>query len=232
MATRTCPYMVTRLTHSPTGYYCIFGAHEITICPGFKKKIESSRHDDDWERKAKTCQFWLIRVRSENEAPDLFKSLLDASRVHLDRAKGVAAKLTGEYINNQIQRLEDSVRSDPELAIGTAKEFLETVCKTILSERKVAVPKNEDLAGLVKLTINSVKVIPDGLIVPGIEKTVTVLLNNLGSIAHQLAEIRNAFGTGHGKPATHAGLVEHHARLSVGMAVTLAVFLFECHQAS
>jgi hypothetical protein len=224
------PYTVSCLRHEATGYYCIFGAHTITLCPGFKKKIEIIRHEDEWESKLVYCRHWLITVRCESEAPDLFKSLLDASHIHLEQAKSVAAKLTGEYINNQIQRLEDSARKDPELAIGTAKEFLETLCRTILRDRTIPVAKDEDLAALVRITIRNVKVVPDGLNSPGTEKTVTILLNNLGSIAHQLAEIRNAHGTGHGKTSEHVGLVERHARLAVGMAVTLAVFLYDCHQ--
>ena len=39
----------------------------------------------------------------------------------------------------QIRRMKDSVETDPSLAIGTAKELIETCCKTILAERGQAI---------------------------------------------------------------------------------------------
>jgi hypothetical protein len=222
-------YMVTVLTHAPTGYYCIFGAHKMTTCPGIKTKVEQTAHQDNWQHKRNICGKWIILVEIETKAPDLFKSLLEGSQIHLDQAKNLSARVRGKHINQQIQRLEEAVRKDPELAIGTSKDFLESVCRTILEDRKVSVSKDEDLPGLVKLTTRSLKLVPDGLTAPHIDKTVQVLLGNLGSIAHQLAEIRNAYGTGHGKASQHVGLEEAHAQLAVGAAVTLAVFLFNCH---
>jgi hypothetical protein len=38
------------------------------------------------------------------------------------------------YLSQQITRMESSVESDPTLAIGTAKELVETCCTTILNE--------------------------------------------------------------------------------------------------
>jgi hypothetical protein len=57
-----------------------------------------------------------------------------------------------------------------------------------------------------------------------------VLLNNLASISNGLAEIRNLYGTGHGKHARSKGLQRRHARLAVGAASTLGVFLFETYR--
>ena len=61
-------------------------------------------------------------------------------------------------------------------------------------------------------------------------ENVLVLLENLAAVGHHLAELRNPFGTGHGKEARHTGLKPQHARLAVGAASTLGVFLFECHR--
>jgi hypothetical protein len=64
---------------------------------------------------------------------------------HTEEAKRVAARLTGPYLGQQIRRLQEAADADPELAIGTAKEFLESICKTILTERGTPLSKNEDL---------------------------------------------------------------------------------------
>ena len=61
-------------------------------------------------------------------------------------------------------------------------------------------------------------------------ETIRRTLSNLGAIVSGLAEIRNLYGTGHGKHGKHRGLSARHAKLAAGAAGTLAVFLFETHQ--
>jgi hypothetical protein len=56
------------------------------------------------------------------------------------------------------------------------------------------------------------------------------LLSNLGTIGNGLAELRGLYGTGHGKHGRSASLSARHAKLAVGAASTLAVFLFETHK--
>ncbi len=176
---------------------------------------------------------WEIYAVREISGRPIFgyRRLSDSASAHLQAAKQVAERLTGTYIAQQIRRLEDAVEKDPDLAIGTAKEFLESLCKSILAERGVGIAKSEDLPSLVKTTIKTLKIVPSSISNPTqTEKSVTVLLNSLGAVGHQLAELRNQFGTGHGRVNNHVGLERRHAKLAVGAATTLAVFLFECHE--
>lgn len=172
-------------------------------------------------------------VKEISEKPVFgYRRAIDSARPHLHEAERVAEGLSGHYVAQQVRRMQEAVEKDPELAIGTAKEFLETLCKTILNERGVAVPKNEDFPALVKSTVKSLSVVPKGIAAqPQSEKTITVLLGSLGAIGHHLAEMRNQSGTGHGKSIDHVGLQKRHAKLAVGAAATLAVFLYECHEA-
>ena len=55
--------------------------------------------------------------------------------------------------------------ADPELAIGTAKELLESICKTILTERGTPPSKSEDLPGLVRSTVKTLPIVPSQLAV-------------------------------------------------------------------
>ena len=48
-------------------------------------------------------------------------------------------------------------------------------------------------------------------------------------ITNGIAELRNSYGTGHGKDAKSKGLSPRHAKLAVGAATTLAIFLVETH---
>lgn len=135
------------------------------------------------------------------------------------------------YVSQQITRMEASVNQDPELAIGTAKELVETCCKSILSECNVTYSNVDDLPKLVKSTVQQLQLTPADI--PDKAKasdTIKRLLSNLASITQGVAELRNHYGTGHGKLVANKGLQPRHAKLAVGAASTLAVFLTETHK--
>lgn len=143
-----------------------------------------------------------------------------------DKFKGTDAS----YVLGQITRMESAVENDPGLAIGTAKELVETVCRTILEERRIDIPINEDLTKLVKSTAKELKLTPEDI--PDKAKaseSIKRLLSNLASITNGIAELRNSYGTGHGKCAKSKGLSPRHAKLAVGAASTLTIFLIETH---
>lgn len=134
------------------------------------------------------------------------------------------------YITQQITRMETSVVADPALAIGTAKELVETCCKTILSARGVAYSESAEISELVKSTVKELELVPSDIARDGkAADTVKRILNNLATITQGIVELRNQHGTGHGKEADRKGLGIRHARLVVGAASTLTVFLIETH---
>ena len=149
----------------------------------------------------------------------------------LATARDTLAGADAGYVAQQITRMEAAAQNDPALAIGTAKELVETCCQTILRERKVDAQKNMDLPQLVKLTSRELELTPDDI--PEKAKaasTIKRLLSNLATITQGIAELRNQYGTGHGKEATAKGLSARHAKLAIGAASTLAVFLAETHR--
>ena len=147
--------------------------------------------------------------------------------------KDTAAVFDAKHMADQIRRMESAVESDPSLAIGTAKELIETCCKTILSERGKPVTGTPDVSTLTKETLKELKLIPEGIhdATRGAD-VIKRLLSNLGTIGNGLAELRGLYGTGHGKHGRTTGLGPRHAKLAVGAAATLTVFLFETHKES
>lgn len=140
------------------------------------------------------------------------------------------ASLDAPEINRQLTRLRDAVSEDPALAIGTAKEILETTCKTILEDLGVVVASEWDVPELLKQTRKQLKLLPDD--VPASAKgaeTIRRLLSNLGQLGVGLSELRNLYGSGHGRSGQAKGLSSRHARLAVGAVATLVQFLFETH---
>lgn len=145
--------------------------------------------------------------------------------------KETAVIFDSKHMLDQIRRMEASVESDPSLAIGTAKELIETCCKTILAERGKLISGTPDVSTLTKETLKELKLVPEG--VPDAARGADVikrLLSNLGTIGNGLAELRGLYGTGHGKHGSTSGLGTRHAKLAVGAAATLSVFLFETHK--
>ena len=127
--------------------------------------------------------------------------------------------------------MEASVNDDPDLAIGTAKELLESCCKSILEARGIAFPRRGNLPKLVKLTSQELQLTPAHIRDEAkAAETIRRLLSNLATITHGISELRNQCGTGHGKAGTAKGLTSRHAKLAVGAASTLAVFLAETHE--
>ncbi len=148
----------------------------------------------------------------------------------ISAARDTLAGTDPGYVAQQITRMDAAVVNDPGLAIGTAKELVETCCKTILTERGVQFSKTADIPELVKLTSKELELTPGDI--PDKAKaaeTIKRLLSSLATITHGVAELRNHYGTGHGKTAGARGLQARHAKLAVGAASTLAVFLAETH---
>jgi len=149
----------------------------------------------------------------------------------LDDIKETAAAFDAKHLAEQIRRIEQSIDTDPALAIGTAKELVETCCRTIMSERGKPVTGTPDIPTLTKETFRELKLVPDGI--PDQAKgsdTIKRLLSNLATIGQGLAEIRNLYGSGHGKDGKTHAIKPRHAKLAVGAAATLTTFLFETHK--
>lgn len=149
----------------------------------------------------------------------------------LDHIKEMASSFDAKYLAEQIRRMEQSVEADPTLAIGTAKELVETCCYTILAERGKPVRGKPDIPALAKATLKELGLVPEGI--PEVAKGSEIikrLLSNLATIVQGLAELRGLYGTGHGKEWRTRSLKSRHAKLAVGAAATLATFLFETHK--
>jgi len=179
----------------------------------------------------KIYESWEVKeeqVELLNECKDISTRLL-TGKICLEPLRKYAEKLDLKAIDKQIKRIEKSVEEDPDLAIGTAKELIESCCKTILNELKV--PFNErklDVPQLSKLTQENLSLTPQAIDPDSKGADITKkILGNLGQIAHSMAELRNLYGTGHGKDGKASGLQPRHARLAVTASSALVHFLFE-----
>lgn len=150
---------------------------------------------------------------------------------NLSDLRVMAERFDQRHLQGEIGRLESSAEEDPDLAIGTAKELIETCCKTILSERGIPYNTNAELSELTKATFKALKLTPED--VPETKRgsdSIKRILSNLSSVSNEINQLRNLYGTGHGKEADATGLGSRHSKLVVGSSATLVRFLFESHQ--
>ena len=145
--------------------------------------------------------------------------------------RAMAERFDQRHLQEEIGRLESAAEEDPALAIGTAKELIETCCKTILSQRGIPYHPNAELSELTKATFKALKLTPED--VPETKRgsdSIKRILSNLSSVSNEINQLRNLYGTGHGKEANATGLGPRHSKLVVGSSATLVRFLFESHQ--
>ena len=131
----------------------------------------------------------------------------------------------------QIKLMVSMQRTNPTEAIGKAKELIESCCKTILDEMGIPWSKNDDVSQLSGKVLKELDLLPDIIQPsdPGAD-SIKALLGNLRAIPSKLAELRNPYGSGHGKSASFVGLEERHAKLAVGCSITFVDFVWNTYE--
>ena len=152
-------------------------------------------------------------------------SLVPSAVAHIER---IVRLDDMEDVRRRIRRMDSNIETDPELAIGSAKEIVETICHLILDDHGVETSTSWDLPRLVKETSKVVRVTPQDVsdTSPSAD-TIRKVLGSLAGVVAGIEELRNAYGTGHGRSPGRSGLGPRHARLAVGAASTIATFLYE-----
>lgn len=165
----------------------------------------------------------------ENDS-SLHAELYDVGQlVPLDEIAERSLRLDITELNRHAGRIRRGIEQDPAQAIGSAKELLETVLKTVLGIE--GEEGREDIQALLRRAQRDLDLDPkdvDGTL-PGAD-TLRRTLSNLGQIVVGVAEMRNLYGTGHGRRRARE-LQVAHARLVVNAATTLATFLLEVAEA-
>lgn len=150
----------------------------------------------------------------------------------LEHLKAHGQRLNHENVLSRIRIIDREADASPADAIGLAKELIEAVCKDIIERSGQTFERKASPAALVKETLKVLKLAPEDI--PersrGVD-AVRATLNSLANIAHQMDELRGLYGSGHGKPSSSRGLLPRHARLAVGSAGSLCLFLIETFEA-
>lgn len=167
----------------------------------------------------------LIEWLEDNE-PSIYSEVLGLALPSQSTIKDAERAARGFDVADHIRRIHEALEVDPALAIGSTKELLESVMKTILGLHGANIAA-EDMPKLLKNTqaalgIEAKDVDPN---VPGAE-SFRRLLGSMAQIVVSVNELRNLYGTGHGKSKA-PGLDAAAARLVVAVGTSLAAYLME-----
>ena len=160
---------------------------------------------------------------------ETFVALPSKQQPPIEAIRLLASSFDLPGLHLEIDRIARAAEDDPSLAVGTAKEMVETICKTILDDRGLS-SQGEDLPQLVRAVARELGLLPENI--PDHAKGSEVIrrmLSSLNQVSQGIAELRNLYGTGHGRDGRFIGLKPRHAKLAVGAAATLGTFLLETH---
>src|SRR5699024_3722503 len=155
----------------------------------------------------------------------------DSNKVIDKYSEEIKSKFSSNYINSQIEIMLANVEHNPNIAIGKAKELIESTAKTILDEMGEKYKKDIDFSPLVKKVIEKLELsagTQDKEKEAG--KIAAKILGNFSGIAQNMSELRNAYGDGPGKTKSFKSLPPRYARLAVGTATTVVHFLWDTYE--
>lgn len=143
----------------------------------------------------------------------------------------VQPEFNSDYINSQIELMLKMQEENPTEAIGKAKEFIESCCKTILEKVNIELTPKWDVTNLIDEVFKYFDIMPRNINddIKG-AKSIKQVLGSLKAIAQGVAELRNLYGSGHGKSNSYRGLEPRHAQLAVGSSITLVRFMWETYK--
>lgn len=143
----------------------------------------------------------------------------------ISEASEIVDKVT---LQVHLRRLAGSVETDPALAIGSAKELVETVAKLVLHHYGQVTEPFESVQQLVKAALKCLDLTAEDIAESKKgAQSIKQVLSGLSQIVGATAELRNLYGTGHGRLEQERGIGPRHAKLVVGATATLATFLLE-----
>ncbi|MFY0607070.1 MAG: abortive infection family protein [Cyclobacteriaceae bacterium] len=210
------------LTHCKDEEYLIFLAE--TLHPAVRNE-EVEKLLDIYNKHLEPDGYEIAKTDEISGKPIFTGRLKTIGKAHLESKKIQIKKyLDTQYVNNKINIMNNAVDKDTDLAIGTAKELLETTCASILKQKGINTDPNWNLSKLLNETTSALDFTPkyaDNS--EKAEKSIKQILKGISTIVHGVAELRNAYGTGHGKDADFKGLEPKYAKLLAGVISEIAI---------
>jgi Abortive infection C-terminus len=135
-------------------------------------------------------------------------------------------------IREQVEALEEAMPDRPGVVVSFCRTIIETTCKTILTDRGVAVDATWDAPRLVSESMKYLNLGPneDGGVDAKLRKGAESLVRGLNQIVRGIVEIRNAHGSAaHGADAYSPLLDTRYAEILARATDAVVGLLFKTH---
>lgn len=209
---------------------CFFDDADDQSCAKLLNDLIQKRHDMELFEDVAIDSKEEKRLAECQKIADRLVALPDVLTPH--RVIMECSDFNTKYIEQQVKQMYESIDGNPTDAIGKAKELLESCAKTILKECEVDYSDSSDFSELMKSVYKELNLHRD--CVPDDKKASQTIKNTLSSISTIVSgvnDLRNSYGSGHGKENDYEGLSRRHARLVVGVASSATTFLWDTHKA-
>lgn len=136
------------------------------------------------------------------------------------------------HIQEQVKGIERAVIENPGLAFDLAKTVVESACRTILTDRKIAFNLDDDLPRLFKTVTVNLPMLPVAASSEAeVRKSLAQTLNGLHTALQGVCELRNACGfASHGADGPQPVMESVQAILAAQAADAIVGFLHRVHR--
>lgn len=142
-----------------------------------------------------------------------------------------AVTLDLDTVSRDLDRALENTQSDPESALTSACSTLESVCRSVLTELDIDLPKNKDLPSLYKAVREPLGLTPKESEFPTeIANDVLKVLRGLSTVVEGIGALRTHGGDAHGRERGYSRVDARIAALAVHSASSVSLFLLETWQ--
>lgn len=173
---------------------------------------------EDWEQGPAYVNEIIVELIRTQPDP-----LVSANVLGLEDLKEVKKVVDLEQYSTRIM---DALPGDPKLVIGTAKEMLEAMMKTILHQRGKKTRNNIPFQSLANQCFNELGITGKSAPTSESERYLGTIASSAKKMINAGNDLRNLKGTGHGREVGAEPIVtEAEARLVASIGFTLAAWL-------
>lgn len=140
----------------------------------------------------------------------------------------IATRFDFDTVVRELDRTRQFIENDPEDAVTAACSLVEAMCRSILVELKLPLPKELSLKTLYRAVRDPLGLDPSQIELPEIvADDVKTILSNMAGMIDGIAALRTHAGDAHGRERGVRRIDARIARLAVNSASSVALFIIE-----
>ncbi|NSY39096.1 abortive phage resistance protein [Leisingera sp. ANG59] len=177
-----------------------------------------------------SLEIYCLQFASEDkEFDELISAIEQRGQTEvIDATTVLASSFDFDTVMDEIERARTFIEDDPEDAITAASSLIESVCRSILVELQLPLPKDLSIKPLYKAVRDPLGLSPENPDVdPLIAEDVRTILAGLTNTIGGIGSLRTHGGDAHGRERGKRRVDARIARLAVNSACALTLFLIE-----